>query len=110
MILLQISDLAMWTINIVMFYLFYHFFKWLRSPNVKGGTTYKPKPIEHKSYHDCLKEARKVIAIAEKRAKDIKWWYVDIEETDDIAEGKEYEIQQLAKEIYKDYNGFEFRG
>jgi hypothetical protein len=43
----------------------------------------------------------------------MKWWLYDfkeVNESDHMAEQREWEIQQLAKKIFKDYNGFEFKG
>lgn len=119
MTLLEISGFPLFLLSMASIYFIYHLFKWIGSSNTPTKSIIKNSFKEYKSYQDCIKEARWIINKAEKHANEIKG--KTIEEIDfeydsmdddqrlNMAEQRQWEIEELAKELYEKYNDKKFQ-
>ena len=114
MFLLEISDFPFFILAIASVIFLYSLFSWLGSSNNTSKSNSNRKFKEIKSYKDCVSEAKWIINTANKRSNQIKnrtieeidfeYDIMDDEQRQYLSEQKQYEINNLAKELYKKYN------
>ena len=119
MFLLEISGFPLFILAVASLIFLYSLFSWLGSSNDTSKSNSQIKFKELKSYKDCVSEAKWIINTANKRSDLIKnrtteeidseYDILDNEQRHYLSEQKQFEIESLAKELYKKHNNINNR-
>lgn len=114
MFLLEISGFPLFILAVASVIFLYSLFSWLGSSNGTSKSNPQIKFKEIISYKDCVSEAKWIISTANKRSDliknrtveeiDFEYFNMDDEQRHYISEQKQFEIESLAKELYKKHN------
>lgn len=117
MFLLEISGFPLFIVAIASVIFIYLLFSWLGSSNSNPTSNSQKKFKEIKTYKDCVSEAKWIINTANKRSNliknrtfeedDFEYNIMDDEQRQYLSEQKQFEIENLAKELYKKHNNIQ---